>query len=146
MGKIQILNFNDFSPDLLYKVLKLRFNTFVLEQKSLYQEFDDIDYEAIHILIQKKGVLVAYMRIFKKDKETASFGRVVVEEKYRNEGYGKLIVQEGMKYIKEHIGVKRVDIEAQEYLKSFYESFGFKQNSKPFEDCGVIHIQMTSQV
>ena len=141
---IKILKFEEFTPELLYKVLKLRFNVFVLEQNSLYEEFDDIDFDAIHILIEEKSEVVAYMRIFLKERGIVSFGRVVVHKDFRKKSLGKKIVEEGMKYMKENMDATRVEIEAQEYLRDFYESFGFRQVSEPFDDCGVMHIRMVS--
>jgi len=140
---IKILTFDQFTPDLLYKVMQLRFNTFVLEQKSMYEEFDNIDYDATHVLLLEKEQIVAYMRIYMKEKDIVSFGRVVVSKEHREKGYGRNIVKEGLKYIKENIKFKSIEIEAQEYLKGFYESFGFKQTSQPFDDCGVMHIGMS---
>ena len=34
--------FNDLKPEELYKILKLRFNVFVKEQNSIYNEFGNI--------------------------------------------------------------------------------------------------------
>lgn len=140
--EIRILKFEDFSADLIYKVMKLRFDTFVLEQNSIYPEFDDIDSKAFHLVLMDDTNLYAYLRIWEKESGVASFGRVVVNSKYRKNGYGREIVSKALEYIKENMNCERVDIEAQEYLKSFYSSFGFVQTSQPFDDCGVLHIQM----
>jgi ElaA protein len=37
----------------------------------------------------------------------------------------------------------RIDIEAQEYAKGFYENVGFKQSSDSFMLDGIPHIRMT---
>jgi ElaA protein len=37
---------------------------------------------------------------------------------------------------------KPVRIGAQMYLKAFYESFGFTQSSEPYDEDGILHIEM----
>ena len=70
-----------------------------------------------------------------------SVGRVITTE--RGKGYGKRIMIEGLKAAKEHFGATRIDIEAQEYAKGFYEQVGFRQLSEPFMLDGIPHIRMT---
>ncbi len=70
-----------------------------------------------------------------------SIGRVITTE--RGKGYGKLIMQEGINAAKEYFGADRIDIEAQEYAKGFYERVGFRQSSDPFILDGIPHIKMT---
>jgi len=125
--------------------MKLRFNTFVLEQNSLYEEFDDIDYKATHVLFEENEKLIAYLRIYSKRGGVVSFGRVVVAPEYRKRGYGREIVEKALEYIEKEMNIDTVEIEAQEYLKEFYSSFGFVQTSQPFDDCGVSHIEMRKE-
>lgn len=49
----------------------------------------------------------------------------------------------GIEAAKEHFGAKRIDIEAQEYAKGFYEQVGFRQSSEQFILDGIPHITMT---
>jgi ElaA protein len=141
--EINIKKFNELSPLLLYKILQLRFNVFVLEQKSLYDEFDEKDFEAIHLFYIDNERIVAYMRVLKKEDYIGAFGRVVVDKEYRGKKIGALLVQEGIDYLQKVMLVSVIKIEAQEYLREFYQSFGFKQTSQPYDDCGVMHIDMT---
>ncbi|MHC1716597.1 MAG: GNAT family N-acetyltransferase [Candidatus Dojkabacteria bacterium] len=141
--KLNIKKFNELTPDLLYKILQLRFDVFVLEQKSLYEEFDNKDLDAYHLFYLQDNEVIAYMRVLKEDSDIGTFGRVVVAKESRGMKLGKEIVKDGIKYLHEDLGVKSIKIEAQEYLKNFYESFGFKQVSAPYDDCGVMHIHMT---
>ena len=50
---------------------------------------------------------------------------------------------EGIRAAREHFGAERIDIEAQEYAKGFYEQVGFRQSSEPFILDGISHIKMT---
>lgn len=137
---------DDLTPRQLYKILALRFNTFVLEQKSIFPEFDDHDYDAHHIFIEIDENIAAYARAFKINDETATFGRVVVDKQYRNQKLGRQIVEKTIATIKKMHAIKTIEIEAQEYLQGFYESFGFVKTSEPFDDAGILHVSMELKV
>lgn len=140
--EIQVKKLSELTSIQTYKILELRFNVFVLEQRSIFPEFDIHDYDSEHIFIEIDGNVAAYARAFKTNTETASFGRVVVNKEYRNKKLGRRIVEETINIIKKMPSVKIIKIEAQEYLQHFYESFGFQKTSEPFDDSGVMHISM----
>lgn len=73
--------------------------------------------------------------------EEVSIGRVITT--VRGKGYGKQIMLAGIDAAKEHFGAKRIDLEAQEYAKGFYEQVGFRQSSEPFMLDGIPHIKMS---
>jgi ElaA protein len=73
--------------------------------------------------------------------EEVSIGRVITTE--RNKGYGKQIMLHAIDAAVEHFDAKRIDIEAQEYARGFYESVGFRQSSESFMLDGIPHIRMT---
>jgi ElaA protein len=73
--------------------------------------------------------------------EEISIGRVITTE--RGKGFGKRIMLEGINVARSHFGAERIDIEAQEYAKGFYELVGFRQSSEPFILDGIPHIRMT---
>ena len=50
---------------------------------------------------------------------------------------------EGIKVAMECFGAERIDIEAQEYARGFYEQVGFRQSSEPFILDGIPHIRMS---
>lgn len=139
-----IKNFDELNTKELYDLLQLRFRVFVLVQKSLYDEVDGRDLECYHLLGYDKGELVAYLRILPRGLsfDEVSIGRVVVREDARAVGFGRKIVTKAIEFITNEMKENEVRIEAQSYLKKFYESFGFKQTSEPFLDEGVEHIEM----
>ena len=71
-------------------------------------------------------------------------GRVITTE--RGKGYGKQIMLHAIDAAIKHFYATRIDIEAQEYAKSFYESVGFKQSSDTFMLDGIPHIRMTLMI
>lgn len=144
--KIIIKKFKDLTLEQLYKILKLRFDVFVVEQNSIYDEYDNEDYRAIHFFIENKNEVIAYLRVYKKSKLIASLGRVVIHKDYRSKGLVRRIVQKAIDYVSSNLEVSKIKIGAQDYLKKFYESYGFKQESYVYDDGGVPHIDMILDV
>ncbi|MBU0757548.1 MAG: GNAT family N-acetyltransferase [Nanoarchaeota archaeon] len=137
-----IKSFNELTLTELYQILKLRFDVFVIEQNSIYNEFDDIDYKAVHMFAQNKGKVIAYIRIYEKSKNTAVLGRIVIDEKHRGTGLGKIMIQKGIAFVKNEMKLKKINICAQEHLKGFYSDYGFRQVSDAYDDGGIQHIDM----
>jgi ElaA protein len=98
----------------------------------------------LHVLGIKNDKIVAYTRIFKPGDyfESASIGRVVLQENERKFGFGHDLMKASIKTIKDHFNVDEITISAQVYLKKFYESHGFKQIGKGYLEDGIPHIRM----
>ncbi len=142
--KIEIRNFSDFSLKELYEVLRLRSEVFVVEQNCVYQDIDEKDEKALHILGMEGDKLVAYTRCFKPGDyfEQASIGRVIVKENFRKYGYGHQIMKASMKEIENRYQTSTIKLSAQQYLTGFYESHGFQQTGKGYLEDGIPHIAM----
>jgi ElaA protein len=127
----------------LYKIVKLRNDVFVVEQKCPYEEFDNKDIEAMHIYLKDDDKIVAYLRVLPPgvSYKEASIGRVLVSKKYRGNGYGRRIMKKGMDYCKTHYP-GNIKISAQTYLKEFYKSLGFKKISDVYLEDNIAHIDM----
>ena len=127
----------------LYDLLRIRSEVFVVEQNCVYQDMDYDDQAAIHLWLTEGDRIVALCRVCPAGTHMAevSVGRVITTE--RGKGYGKRMMLEGIKAAKEHFGATRIDIEAQEYAKGFYEQVEFRQSSEPFILDGIPHIRMT---
>jgi ElaA protein len=135
--------FNELTVDELYELLRVRSEVFVVEQDCVYQDMDGDDQASIHLWLTEGDKVVALCRVCPAGThmEEVSIGRVITAE--RGKGYGKRIMLEGIKAAKEHFRAKRIDIEAQEYARGFYEQVGFRQSSEPFILDGIPHIRMT---
>ena len=72
----------------------------------------------------------------KEDPEVIRIGRVLTTVRHR--GYGKEIMNYALKTIPE----KRLYLEAQVYAIGFYEAFGFRVDSEPFDEDGIPHVKM----
>lgn len=141
-ARLIIKKFGDFTPQELYRALALRFNVFVLEQQSFFPELDDHDFAATHLYFEIDQQIIAYTRAFLITPSKATFGRVVVSKQFRGQHWGRKIVERTIREIKKWPQVTEIEIEAQEYLKKFYASFGFEKISEPFDDGGVMHVTM----
>lgn len=135
--------FRELTVDELYELLRVRAEVFVVEQDCVYQDLDGDDQVSVHLWLTDGGKVVALCRVCPvgTHMEEVSIGRVITTE--RGKGYGKRIMLEGIKVAQEHFNAKRIDIEAQEYARGFYEQVGFRQSSEPFMLDGIPHIRMT---
>jgi ElaA protein len=137
-------SFQELTTIELYQILQLRSEVFVVEQDCVYQDLDFKDQKSLHVLGIKNDKIVAYTRIFKPGDyfESASIGRVVVQENERKFGIGHDLMKASINTIKDHFNVDEITISAQVYLKKFYESHGFKQIGKGYLEDGIPHIRM----
>ena len=128
----------------LYNLLQLRSEVFVVEQNCSYQDVDNKDQIALHLIGEDNGETVAYARLFKpKDYfEEASIGRVVVKPTYRDKKLGHILMREAIYFMKHQFGETKITISAQLYLKKFYESHGFIQTSETYLEDDIPHIKM----
>lgn len=140
--RIYFKKFQELTNIEFYQIFKLRFDVFVIEQNCIYNEFDNIDYEASHIFIEENGEVIAYTRAYHKTKSIDSLGRVVVSPKYRKKQLGRKIVQVSIDYMQKEWQSQEIIISAQYHLKEFYSSFGFEQISQVYDDEGIDHIDM----
>lgn len=135
--------FEQLSKEDLYLILMERVNVFVVEQTCPYPEIDHRDQEALHLIAKENDTIVAYCRIFQNGimYKEASIGRILVTQAGRKKGYGKMLLIKALEKLSE-LGETSVKIQAQAYLKSFYESFGFKAVSDVYDEDGIPHLDM----
>src|SRR6187402_2900143 len=93
--QFEIKRFNELSAALLYDLLQLRAEVFVVEQNCVYQDIDGKDYKALHLIGTYDGKTVAYSRLFRAGDyfENASIGRVVIAAAYRDKKWGHDLVR-----------------------------------------------------
>lgn len=137
---------SEVSSEELYSVLRLRSEVFVVEQDCVYQDIDNKDQIAIHLLGYINKELIAYSRLFNEGdyfKET-SFGRAIIKKEKRGQGYGDELIKESLKTIKNYYGNKKVKISAQAHLKTFYSKHAFIAKGKEYLEDGIPHVSMES--
>ena len=137
--------FDELTNSELYDILKLRVNTFVVEQNCPYPELDDKDQDALHVFLRDEEGIQAYLRIMGRgvSSEYVSIGRVVAVK--RRCGFGSRVLEEGMRLAKERFGAEKIYLEAQTYARTLYEKHGFRQISAEFLEDGIPHIKMIAE-
>ena len=129
----------------LYAILQLRSEIFVIEQNCVFQDMDDLDLVAYHVMAwSADGVLVAYTRYFENLDGFQSIGRVVVKKSHRQIKLGELLMEKTISFLQTAFGLQPIKIGAQLYLERFYEKFGFKRASEVYLEDGIPHIKMIS--
>ena len=116
----------------------------MVEQDCVYQDLDNKDQNAIHIFQKEENKIIAYTRVFKKGDyySNPSIGRVVVEKKFRGKDYGKRIMENSIKYLKNNLDGKQIELSAQKYLDKFYRDLGFYVEGKEYLEDGILHQRM----
>jgi ElaA protein len=137
--------FNELTTLQLYEILKLRIEVFVVEQKCWYQDLDDKDKEAIHLMGWENNQLCCYARILASGvsyKDEASIGRVVTTEQMRNNGSGQKLMKEAINQCQMIYPACDIMISAQSYLINFYKKFGFITIGEQYLEDNIPHIGM----
>lgn len=140
--------FDKLSLSELYTILRVRQMVFVVEQACPYLDADGDDERAWHLLgwIEQGEMktLAAYARIFPPGIKyaEASIGRVVTHPSMRRKGMGEALMSEALRRIETLAPGADVRIGAQMYLERFYEKSGFRRVSEPYDEDGIIHIEM----
>lgn len=144
MLKTTIKRFKALTTNELYAILRLRSEVFVVEQDCVYQDLDDKDKKALHVIGWYGNTIVAYTRVFdvKLYFNEASIGRVVVDKKHRSKGFGIDIMNASIDAIEKHYNQTQIKISAQTYLIKFYNNLGFKVQGKPYLEDGIPHTAM----
>ena len=144
----QFSRFRDLSVDDLYAIVRLREAVFIIEQNCPYPDADGRDPLAWHLLGWRDGPdgkeLVAYARIFEPGirYHEASIGRIVTAPVVRGTGLGRQLMVEALNRVEKLAPMQRIKIAAQRRLENFYKGFGFETVSDPYEEDGIIHVDM----
>ena len=150
MIKWLVKTFEELTIHELYAFLMLRSEVFVVEQNCVFQDIDNTDQLAVHVMgfEEENGELVAYSRVFGPGIKfsMSGIGRVVVPEKARKGGTGRVLMEHSIKAIEDRFGKIPVKISAQAHLEKFYGSFGFVACSEAYDDDGIMHIDMIREV
>ena len=144
--ELVIKKFDRLTSREVYEILKIRTAVFVVEQNCPYQEVDGTDYDSLHVWLEEKDEIKAYLRAFPKteDGKVVQMGRVL--SKVRGVGLGAQIVSAGIEAVKAELAPEKIIIEAQTYAIPFYEKFGFAVNGEEFLEDGIPHTPMVLEL
>ncbi|MDI1464981.1 GNAT family N-acetyltransferase [Catellatospora sp. KI3] len=136
-------SFQDLDAATLYRLLKLRVDVFVVEQKCAYPELDGRDLEpgTRHLWYEVDRQPVAYLRMLADPGEGAvvhRIGRVVTAPEARGGGLAGQLLTAALAAI----GEEPVVLDAQSHLAAFYTKYGFAPTGPEFLDDGIPHLPM----
>lgn len=131
--------FEQFSPVALYEALRFRQSIFVVEQSSPYPDLDGLDQDGWHLLLRAEGELAGYLRLL---RQPLRIGRVAVAAPLRRRGLGSALIGEALRFCRDRFPLRQIVLAAQLDLAPFYRRFGFAAISEPYDDFGVMHVEM----
>ena len=140
----RLVPFAELTTRELHDLLRLRGEVFVVEQACAFQDVDGADPLAWHLLGARGGELVAYARLIPAGVKfaEASIGRVVTSPALRGTGFGRELMRESLRGADTLWPGQPIRIGAQQRLERFYEDFGFTRASAPYDEDGIMHIEM----
>lgn len=136
-----VKEFTELTTKEFLEIVKLRIAVFVVEQHCPYQEVDEADEVAWHTWLQEGADIVGYTRIIDKG-DIVTFGRVIVNPKYRGKKLGNKLLAETLKVVEDKYPNRPIVIGAQAHLTDFYGAFGFEAISDVYLEDDIPHIHM----
>ncbi|MDY6947650.1 MAG: GNAT family N-acetyltransferase [Pseudomonadota bacterium] len=130
----------------LHAIFAARQAVFIVEQLCPYLDIDGKDPKALHLSGWSGAQLAAYLRLLPPGvsyPDQPSLGRIVTTQLARGTGLGRELVARGLEKLYELYPTMSTRIGAQAHLQKFYGSLGFVQSSQPYDEDGIMHIEMT---
>lgn len=150
--QVSLFRFSDLNADLLYRIIKLRIDVFVVEQACAYPELDtwDTHAETRHVCVFENETLVAYCRILDAGTRfpTISLGRIVVHSAHRGkkqaDGHriGETLIKHALSIARKQSPKTPVTISAQTALLDYYQALGFIPQGEAYLEDAIPHIEM----
>ena len=139
-----VKQFEQLSTKELFEIYKLRSKVFVVEQNCPYQDIDEKDTEAFHVLMLDNHLLLGYSRILPPgiSYKEPSIGRVVVDKEFRGNQSGKSLMKYSLNKALELYKNQDVVISAQLYLIRFYSELGFIKEGAEYLEDDIPHVKM----
>ncbi|WP_305818674.1 GNAT family N-acetyltransferase [Photobacterium leiognathi] len=135
MVEIKIVAFDDAHRGLSRIV---REQVFIQEQQIDPEiEFDNLDSEAVHVLVMDGEQPLGTGRIL----ADGHIGRIAIMKSARGQGLGAKVVQALVEYAQQQ-GYPRVDLGAQTHAVDFYRKLGFMPYGDEFMEANIPHQAM----
>lgn len=138
-GTIHAGPFATLSAHAFHDIVRLRVDTFIVEQNCPYHELDgrDILPSTEHVWMEEDGYVVAYLRMYPDDAGATWIGRVVTARAHRGRGLGAQLMRWALAR-----ATRPVRISAQTRLAPWYAGLGFQRSGPDFMEDGIPHTPM----
>lgn len=136
----------DLHASTLYRILRLRVDVFVVEQRCPYPELDGRDLEPAtrHFWVcGDDEAVIATLRLLEDAPDphgvtTFRIGRVCTDREHRGRGLTKRLMQAALS----EVGDRPCRLDAQTHLTAMYASFGFMVAGREYVEDGIPHVPM----
>lgn len=128
----------------LFGVLRVRQDVFIVEQNCPYPDIDDIDTDpsTIQHWISDDSGVVSTMRTYVDAAGRPHVGRVSTSPAARGRGHSARLMHAAIARLAADYPDASIHIEAQSYLKQWYEGFGYRVCGDEFIEDGIPHLPM----
>jgi len=124
----------------------IRLEVFVKEQGvPSEEELDDLDQISFHAIAYKDNYPIATGRLIPDGNINGTIGRMAVRQKYRRFGVGGMVL-DFLEQIALNEGIQQITLNAQEYVKKFYDNHGYKEEGDVFIEAGIPHVTMVKTI
>lgn len=130
----------DLDPVTVYRILQLRTEVFVHEQRIVDEpEIDGRDLEPTTTLfwVEEDGSVLATLRLL-QDELPAHIGRVATAKSARGRGLAADLVRAALDYADSDVAIS-----AQAYLENWYGKLGFVRTGENYIEAGLDHLPMS---
>ncbi len=136
---VRSASFDELTARTFHDIVRLRLDTFVVEQRCPYPELDgrDILPTTRHLWIEKDGEVVAYLRLYLGADGSSWIGRVATAPGQRGRGLAASLMRSALA-----TAPRPVRISAQVRLEGWYAGFGFTRCGGDFLEDGMPHAPM----
>lgn len=123
---------------------KVRSEVFIQEQRiPIEMERDQADESALHAVVRNRlGLPVGTGRLLQHSPGVGRIGRMAVSRVLRRSNLGRDVLYALMKAAAQR-GDHEVLLHAQRTAEGFYARLGFSPRGEPFEEAGIVHIEMS---
>lgn len=131
---------DELPAPVLYELLRLRSEVFVVEQRCAYQDLDgrDLDPDTVHWWIESpEGQVQATLRVLREADGSTRLGRVATRADARGSGLAAELIRAALTE-----ATRPVVISAQAHLARWYRTFGFRIDGDLFVEDGIDHLPM----
>lgn len=138
------LPFDELTVRNLHDLYALRCEVFVVEQNCPYQEIDNKDLKAVHIMCVNNERILACARIVPPhgSYRHPSIGRVAVRQSERAKGLGRQLMDYTIEWTHKLFPQQDIVISAQSYLEKFYHSLEFETVGDEYMEDNIPHLRM----
>lgn len=127
----------------LYRMLWLRVQVFVVEQRAAYAELDgrDIEPGSMHVWAQDGDDVLGTLRLL-DEGDRWRIGRVVTSADARGRGVGAQLMERAVNECGARDASRGIVLDAQEHLADWYGRFGFRVDGEQFVEDAIPHVPM----